>query len=88
MPGWTSQNAARFAQFSSTATLFLPGGAPPAVGSTLRNPDLAKTYREIGKYGISALYGGRRMSIVQPIPSRPCADAVTVAGASVPKSEA
>ncbi len=54
----TRQNAARFAQFSSTATLFLPGGAPPAVGSTLRNPDLARTYREIGKDGISALYSG------------------------------
>jgi gamma-glutamyltranspeptidase / glutathione hydrolase len=51
----TRQNAARFAQFGSTATLFLPGGAPPAVGSTLRNPDLAKTYREIGKHGISVL---------------------------------
>ncbi|MGH4001440.1 MAG: gamma-glutamyltransferase, partial [Pseudonocardiaceae bacterium] len=54
----TRQNAKRFAQFSSTAELFLPGGAPPAVGSILRNPDLAKTYREIGKHGISALYGG------------------------------
>ncbi|PZS40339.1 MAG: gamma-glutamyltransferase, partial [Pseudonocardiales bacterium] len=54
----TRQNAARFAQFGSTATLFLPGGVPPAVGSTLRNPDLAKTYREIGEDGISALYGG------------------------------
>lgn len=54
----TRQNAARFAQFSSTAALFLPGGAPLAVGSTLRNPDLARTYQEIGKDGISALYGG------------------------------
>jgi gamma-glutamyltranspeptidase/glutathione hydrolase len=54
----TRENAQRFAQFSSTAPLFLPGGRLPAVGSTLRNPDLAKTYREIGKRGISALYGG------------------------------
>jgi gamma-glutamyltranspeptidase/glutathione hydrolase len=54
----TQQNAKRFAQFGSTATLFLPGGAPPAVGSILRNPDLAKTYREIGERGIGALYGG------------------------------
>jgi gamma-glutamyltranspeptidase/glutathione hydrolase len=54
----TRQNAARFAQFGSTAALFVPGGAPPAVGSTLRNPDLAKTYREIGEHGISAFYGG------------------------------
>jgi gamma-glutamyltranspeptidase / glutathione hydrolase len=54
----TRQNTQRFAQFGSTAALFLPGGRPPAVGSTLRNPDLAKTYREIGKRGISAFYGG------------------------------
>ncbi|MGH3768753.1 MAG: gamma-glutamyltransferase [Pseudonocardiaceae bacterium] len=54
----TRQNAKRFAQFSSTATLFLPDGALPAVGSTLRNPDLAKTYREIGERGIGAFYGG------------------------------
>jgi gamma-glutamyltranspeptidase/glutathione hydrolase len=54
----TRQNARRFAQLSSTAALFLPGGAPPAVGSTLRNPDLAKTYQEIGERGIGALYGG------------------------------
>ncbi|MGH3686112.1 MAG: gamma-glutamyltransferase [Pseudonocardiaceae bacterium] len=54
----TRQNATRFAQFGSTATLFLPGGSPPVVGSTMRNPDLAKTYREIGKRGIGAFYGG------------------------------
>ncbi|MGQ0716860.1 MAG: gamma-glutamyltransferase [Pseudonocardiales bacterium] len=54
----TRQNATRFAQFDSTAKLFLPGGTLPAVGSVLRNPDLAKTYREIGKRGIGALYGG------------------------------
>ncbi|MDQ4012045.1 MAG: gamma-glutamyltransferase [Actinomycetota bacterium] len=54
----TRQNAKRFAQFDSTAKLFLPNGTPPAVGSMLRNPDLAKTYREIGKRGIGALYGG------------------------------
>ncbi|MGH3801734.1 MAG: gamma-glutamyltransferase, partial [Pseudonocardiaceae bacterium] len=54
----TRQNAKRFAQFDSTAKLFLPGGTLPAVGSVLRNPDLAKTYREIGKRGIGALYGG------------------------------
>ncbi len=54
----TRQNAKRFAQFDSTAKLFLPGGTLPAVGSVLRNPDLAKTYREIGERGIGELYGG------------------------------
>ena len=55
---WTQSNAARFAQFSSTAELFLPGGAPPAVGSLWRNPDLADTYREIARHGTRAFYGG------------------------------
>jgi gamma-glutamyltranspeptidase / glutathione hydrolase len=52
------ENAARFAQFSSSKKLFLPDGQPPAVGSTIRNPALAATYRQIGREGVSALYGG------------------------------
>ena len=54
----TRENQARFAQFSSTSRLFLPGGDLPAVGSVLRNPDLAATYRQIARNGIQALYGG------------------------------
>ncbi|MBP2705904.1 gamma-glutamyltransferase [Microbispora sp. RL4-1S] len=54
----TQQNAARFADFTSTAALYLPGGKPPAVGSVFRNPDLARTYRELGVRGPSWLYGG------------------------------
>jgi gamma-glutamyltranspeptidase/glutathione hydrolase len=54
----TRQNQGRFAQFSSTSALFLPGGALPEVGSRLRNPDLADTYREIARHGIRTLYGG------------------------------
>ncbi|GAA0366357.1 gamma-glutamyltransferase [Microbispora corallina] len=52
------QNAARFADFTSTAALYLPGGQPPAVGSVFRNPDLARTYRELGSRGPEWLYGG------------------------------
>jgi gamma-glutamyltranspeptidase/glutathione hydrolase len=54
----TADNAARFAHFSSTAALFLPGGRPPEIGSTLRNPDLAKTYRQIARHGVNWLYRG------------------------------
>ena len=54
----TLENQARFAQFSSTSKLFLPGGQLPAVGSVLRNRDLARTYRRIGRHGVKALYGG------------------------------
>jgi gamma-glutamyltranspeptidase/glutathione hydrolase len=51
-------NAARFADFTSTSALYLPGGAAPAVGSTFRNPDLADTYRELREDGVSAFYRG------------------------------
>ncbi|WP_405088930.1 gamma-glutamyltransferase [Microbispora sp. NBC_01389] len=54
----TQQNADRFADFTPTAALYLPGGQPPPVGSLLRNPDLARTYRELGIRGPAWLYGG------------------------------
>ncbi|MFG2818246.1 gamma-glutamyltransferase [Kitasatospora sp. NPDC048365] len=54
----TAANQARFQDFPATRELFLPGGLPPAVGSTLRNPDLAATYRELGRRGTDALYRG------------------------------
>ncbi len=54
----TAQNAARFAHFTSTAALYLPGGQPPVVGSTLRNPDLADTYRQLAAAGPGYFYTG------------------------------
>ncbi|MEU6343823.1 gamma-glutamyltransferase [Streptomyces sp. NPDC046977] len=54
----TEGNLARFKDFPATAALFLPGGQLPAVGSTLKNPDLARTYEELGRKGIAALYDG------------------------------
>jgi len=54
----TAQNAARFKDIASTAKLYLPGGAPPPVGSVFRNPELADTYRELGRRGPRWLYGG------------------------------
>jgi gamma-glutamyltranspeptidase/glutathione hydrolase len=56
--GQVSDNAAAFGQFSSTSALYLPGGQPPAVGSVLRNPDLANTYRQIAEDGIGTFYRG------------------------------
>ncbi|MEO7235188.1 MAG: gamma-glutamyltransferase [Lapillicoccus sp.] len=57
----TAANAARFARFPATAAVFLPGGQPPAVGSTFRNPDMAKAYRELRTQGVDALYQGGRI---------------------------
>ncbi|MFJ2775775.1 gamma-glutamyltransferase [Kitasatospora sp. NPDC087315] len=54
----TALNQDRFKDFPATAKLFLPGGRLPAVGSTLRNPDLAATYGQLAKEGAKALYQG------------------------------
>jgi gamma-glutamyltranspeptidase/glutathione hydrolase len=54
----TAANEQRFRYFPDTAELFLPGGELPAVGSTFKNPDLARTYRELAREGVDALYRG------------------------------
>ncbi len=55
----TDQNRTRFDAFTSTRELFLPGGELPAVGSVFRNPDLARTYTQLGRRGTNLLYDGR-----------------------------
>ncbi|WP_338673962.1 gamma-glutamyltransferase [Streptomyces sp. SCSIO 30461] len=54
----TQANEARFRDFPATSELFLPGGRLPVVGSVFRNPDLARTYAELGRKGTGALYRG------------------------------
>jgi len=54
----SAANADRFRLFPETARIFLPGGQPAAVGSTFRNPDLAKSYRILRRGGVAALYRG------------------------------
>ncbi|MFF5476622.1 gamma-glutamyltransferase [Streptomyces sp. NPDC012935] len=54
----TAANETRFRYFPDTAELFLPNGALPVVGSTFKNPDLARTYAELAKKGVGALYRG------------------------------
>ncbi|KQS97502.1 gamma-glutamyltransferase [Cellulomonas sp. Leaf395] len=55
----TAANTARFSAFKSSAHLYLRHGAPPAVGSVFRNPDLAKTYDLLARNGVDALYTGK-----------------------------
>ena len=52
------QNTRRFEAFRPTRALFLPGGHAPRVGSTFRNPDLARTYRQIAVRGTRPVYQG------------------------------
>jgi gamma-glutamyltranspeptidase/glutathione hydrolase len=70
-----ADNAAAFGQFDATSDLYLPGGAPPAVGTTQRNPDLADTYRLIARRGTDVLYRGPvAADIVRTIQHPPVAD--------------
>jgi gamma-glutamyltranspeptidase/glutathione hydrolase len=55
----TAANLDRFDDFSSTRELFLTDeGEVPAVGTVLRNPDLARTYLAIALRGPDAFYEG------------------------------
>ncbi len=55
----TQQNAAYFDDVPATAALYLdPDGTPRDVGTVLRNPDLAKTYRLIASKGPAGFYRG------------------------------
>ncbi|MEU7178032.1 MULTISPECIES: gamma-glutamyltransferase [Streptomyces] len=71
----TADNEARFRDFPATAAIFLPGGKLPAVGSQLKNPDLARTYGELARKGVGALYRGKLgqdiVRTVQRPPVRP-----------------
>ncbi|WP_432171556.1 gamma-glutamyltransferase [Streptomyces sp. 1222.5] len=54
----TASNETRFRYFPDTARLFLPNGRLPEVGSTLKNPELARTYEQLGREGVDAIYRG------------------------------
>jgi gamma-glutamyltranspeptidase/glutathione hydrolase len=52
-------DSARLRLFPASATQFLPGGAPPAVGGAFRQPDLARTLEAIRDRGAAGFYRGR-----------------------------
>jgi len=53
--GWLKQ---RLAKFPASAALFLPGGAPPLLGTTWRDPELAAVLRRIAAEGPPGFYEG------------------------------
>ncbi|HEX8132872.1 MAG TPA: gamma-glutamyltransferase, partial [Actinomycetes bacterium] len=75
----TAANADRFRAIVPTRELFLPGGSPPPVGSTFRNPDLARTYRLVARTGGRAFYQGRiARAIVHAVRRPPVAPDATI----------
>ncbi|MFI2372185.1 gamma-glutamyltransferase [Streptomyces sp. NPDC018833] len=74
----TAANQARFADFPASSELFLPGGQLPVVGSVFKNPDLARTYEELGRKGVGALYRGPIADdIVRTVQEPPVAEGAT-----------
>ena len=70
----TRHNTARFRDFTSSAALFLgPDGQPWPVGSTFKNPGLARTYRLVSEGGVPVFYRGEiAQAIVSTVPGPRC----------------
>ncbi len=57
-------DSARLARFPASRASFLPEGRPPAPGSTLRQPDLARTLEAIRDSGAAGFYRGRVADLI------------------------
>src|SRR3954470_17015802 len=68
----TDAAKAIFGDFPSTAALYLDrDGTPRDVGATIRNPDLARTYRLLGRDSADAFYHGRLAQAIVSTVRRP-----------------
>ena len=50
--------ASKLQRFSPTADVYLPGGKAPVAGQIFAQPDLAATWRKVGREGRAAFYAG------------------------------
>jgi len=57
-------DSARLALFPASRASFLPNGARPAPGTTLRQPDLASTLEAIRDHGADGFYRGRVADLI------------------------
>ncbi|MEX2157768.1 MAG: gamma-glutamyltransferase [Gemmatimonadales bacterium] len=57
-------DTARLALFPASASQFLPGGQPPAVGALWTQPDLARTLQLISDSGPSVFYQGQIADLI------------------------
>jgi len=68
----TEPNVPWFDDIPSTAAIYLdPDGTPRDVGTTLQNPDLARTYRLLGREGVRAFYKGELASAMAEAAQHP-----------------
>ena len=67
----TRENERKFQQFSTTSALYLRNGKAVPPGALLRNPDMAKAYREIAARGYKAFYEGPMARAIVDAVNRP-----------------
>jgi gamma-glutamyltranspeptidase/glutathione hydrolase len=72
-------NVDKFKMFTTTSALYLKDGKALPVGTTLRNPGMAKAYRELGAKGYKAFYEGpMARAMVDAVARPPLAAGATV----------
>jgi len=75
----TQENERKFQRFGTTSALYLRDGKAVKPGTLLRNPDMAKAYREIAARGQRAFYEGpMARAIVDAVNRPPVAGGATV----------
>jgi gamma-glutamyltranspeptidase/glutathione hydrolase len=67
----SQENERKFQQFSTTRALYLKDGKALPAGTLLRNPDMAKAYREIAARGQRAFYEGPMARAIVDAVNRP-----------------
>ena len=73
------ENERKFQQFTSTSQLYLKNGKAIPAGTVLKNPDLARAYRELAGKGYKAFYQGpMAQAVVDAVNRPPLAQGVSV----------
>ncbi len=68
----TQPNVPWFDDIPSTAAIYLdPDGTPRDLGTTLQNPDMARTYRLLAREGVDAFYRGELASAMAEASQHP-----------------
>jgi gamma-glutamyltranspeptidase/glutathione hydrolase len=69
--GLVDQNVGKFRQFTPTSELYLHKGKAIPAGTLLRNPGMARAYREIASGGVKAFYEGPMARAIVDTVNRP-----------------
>jgi len=74
-----AENERKFQQFTSTSQLYLKNGKAIPAGTVLKNPDLARAYRELAAKGYKGFYQGpMAQAVVDAVNRPPLAQGVSV----------